>query len=359
MKRTALVLTLSIVWSATACAQDIDKELAFAQIAAGPGLNSVLNIANRGTTTYTGSFNLFTMSADGSSSLAWNPTINGTATTNGQLAISIPAGNTQTLTITAPSLQVGFGTITPTGSSSTDDSSFLEGDLTYYFMSGQTVTDSVGVGPSAQIYLTSIPFDNFSNIALALANANSSASVQLTLYSDSGSVANQTLSMAQNAHVAKYLSEIFPGVQLTGGRLDILSQTYIYGIALTQAGSQFSSLPFDAANKMFNWTINFTPTSTTWTGTLNARLVGSLVDFHVTTLTKNGQPISEPDAYLSGTYINGVGTVMDYSEALNQIQYWTLSSFSLQPTNNGTVQIWSISPFAYLGQGQVTLVPAN
>ena len=357
MKKTALIAALLFWVSATVSAQSVGKSLAFAQIASGGVWESVINVTNRGTTTYTGSLSLFTMSSDGSSPQPWNPIVNGTYVTGGQMAISLPAGNTRTLTITAPNLQVGFGTITPAAPSTTDDTSFVEGALTYYFLSGGAIVDSIGVEPSSPIYLTTIPFDDFSNITLALANANVAAtSVNLRMYSASSQVlGTATLPLAGKAHVAKYLSEIFPSIQGgLAGRLDIECDAPIYGVALTQAGSQFSSLPFQPAVKVYNWTINFQ--GIIKTGLLSTRLSGSLGDSMSATLT----PTQETPRYISGTFTSGAFTKVDYDVSNNQIEYWSLSSYSFSaPTINGTVRIWTINPFTYQGQGTITLTAAN
>jgi len=61
VKKTTFAIVLFCFPAITVYAQGIGKSLAFAQIAAGGSLESILNLTNRGTTTYTGSFNLFTM----------------------------------------------------------------------------------------------------------------------------------------------------------------------------------------------------------------------------------------------------------------------------------------------------------
>ena len=167
MKKAALIAGLFLFLSTTSFAQSIDKTLAFAQIASGGVWVSIINVTNRGTTTYTGSLNFYTMASDDIHPLPWNPVVNGITITNGRMSISIPAGSTQTLTITAQNLQTGFATITPTAPSDTDQTSFVEGTLIYHFLSGDTIIDSIGIQPSSQIYMTTIPFDDLSTIALA------------------------------------------------------------------------------------------------------------------------------------------------------------------------------------------------
>jgi hypothetical protein len=175
MNKATLVTVSFVFLSVTAFAQEISvgKSLVFPQVAAGGGWETILNLTNRGTTTYAGSLNLFNTAADGSPQ-TWSPVINGTAITNGQMNISISPGNTVTYTFTEPGgTQAGFCKISPVSPSDSDETSFVEGNLTYYVMSGSSITDSIGIEPSGQIFLATIPFNNFSSICLALANVTS------------------------------------------------------------------------------------------------------------------------------------------------------------------------------------------
>jgi hypothetical protein len=362
MKKAAYVIGLFFLLSSTVFAQSICKSLAFAQIASGGAWETVINVTNRGTTTYTGFLSLHTMGADGITPMPWNPIVNGTKVTNSQMAILIPAGSMQTLTITAENLETGFGTITPSAPSDSNQTSFVEGSLTYFYLSGNEVLDSIGVEPSNQIYLTTIPFDKFASIAFALANTNANtASVNLTVYSASTPVqvlGTTTLSLARNAHVAEYLYQVFPSIaEEVPGRLDIECDIPIYGLALTQVGSQFSSLPFLPAVKGYTWTENFTPTGTVKTGTLGARLGGALLQYQKTTLT----PVQEASRYLGGTYSDGALSMVDFDFAAGQVRYWTFNSFSFSMSMvTGTVKLYSLTPaYSYLGQGSITLVAAG
>ncbi len=361
MKKAAFVVALFSLLSGTVAAQSIGKSLAFAQIASGGNWETVINIANRGTTTYTGLLNLYTMSATGTP-LQWNPSVNGMKISNGRLSILIPAGSMQTLTITAADLETGFATISPAAPSDADQTSFIEGSLTYYYFSGKDVVDSIGVEPSAPTYLTTIPFDNFSEIAFALANTNAkTASVNLSVYAASspGQVLGTTvISLAQNAHVAEYLSQVFAGIQDgTPGRLEIECDIPIYGLALTQAGSQFSSLSFQPAVRAYTWTENFTPTGTLKTGTMSLSLSGSLLQYQKTTMT----PSQEAPRLITGIFSGGDFTTVDYDQTAGQVRYWRFSAFSLSMSSIvGTVKIYSLTPsYSYLGQGTVTLVAAS
>ena len=77
MKKTSFSLAvLLLLLPVTGFTSDpmIGRDLAFAQIAVGGGYETVLNLTNRGTTTYTGTFSLFRGSGQ-----AWSPLVNGNA----------------------------------------------------------------------------------------------------------------------------------------------------------------------------------------------------------------------------------------------------------------------------------------
>jgi len=377
MRKMTFVAALSLLLPTMALAQTMEKSLAFAQVAVGGSspeiLETILNLTNRGTTTYNGTLNLFTMSNN--SPQPWSPIVNGdaNAVTNGEMAISLNAGNTTTLTLTGgATLAVGFATITPTGSSSTDETSFVEGTLTYYFMNGTAstnITNSVGISPSDALYLTTIPFDNFNNIALALANTNATtASVNLLLYSaENVSMGNQTLTIPTNGHVAEYLSEIFTNVTMTGARLDIDSDTSIVAVAVTDVNSQFSSLPLLPSVKTFNWTIDWNSavgTESTRGGTVSFRFYNSQGESQSTILTKNGNPVANPHSnYVIGTFsTSGYGSYT-FDPTNNEVTHWqatSLLSFS-SPVITGTAEIWGFdgTTFTYKGEGTLTLTATN
>jgi hypothetical protein len=177
MKKTSFSLAvLLFLLPVTGFARDpmIGKDLAFAQIAVGGGYETVLNLAHRGTTTYTGTFSLFRQSGQ-----AWSPLINGNAINNGKLDISLGPGATTTLKLTASgTTEAGFGTIKASNSNNT---SFLEGTLTYFVKTGtkwtvlsQPSNDITSYNPISDIYST-----------FALANAKATpATVGFRLWSE-------------------------------------------------------------------------------------------------------------------------------------------------------------------------------
>jgi hypothetical protein len=368
MKKIAFVALLFLMLSPTAFAQKIAKALAFAQIAAGgtsPEIwETIVNLTNRGTNTYTGVFTLYTMSSG--TPQPWNPIVNGDANTftNGQMVISLSPGTTTTLTLTGGSTTLtGFGIITPTSSSSTDETSFVEGTLTYYVMNGDTVTDSIGIPPSDQLYITTIPFDTFENIGLALANGNATAStLTLNLYSSSGEqMGSQQLVLQPNEHVAEYLYQIFSNVQMTGGRLDIFSDTSFYGVAVTDVNNQFSSLPLLPAVKTFNWTVNFG--ASVLTGTVSFQFHGTQGAYQSTILTRNGNPVANPSIrYVVGTFNAPTFSAYDVDQPDNEIQYWSFGALSFSmPVVAGDVEIWTISntTITFQGQGTISMTATN
>ncbi|MFZ0429264.1 MAG: hypothetical protein WAO20_14180 [Acidobacteriota bacterium] len=243
--------------TASATAQYLlpQKDLSFAQVAAGPTIESVLTLTNRGPYEkgYNGSLRL-TQGPDG---VPWNPLINGERVTNGRYAVTVEQDDIVTLHITDDTLAVGQALL---GADDTYLDNFIEGTLTYFVRSGDTITDSVGVGPGQEFYLASLPFDNFRDIGLALANAGSpnpddtppDAQASVTLLNPSGEiVATRTVDLVPGAQSAQFLYQLFDGVQgiqdLTVGKIEIASLTPIVGTALTQVNLQISSLPLNPA----------------------------------------------------------------------------------------------------------------
>ena len=247
MRAITFLAVLPFLFSVTSFAQipTIGKDFAVAQIAAGGGWETVLNLTNRGTTTYTGTLNLF-RSSDQGPGPAWNPQVNGNAISGGRFNLSLRSGETMTLWITESPTATESGFCVLRGSS-IDETSFIEGTVTYYTKSEGKVTDSVGVAPGGGTYLAVLPFEDFRSIALALANANTTAAtVRMKLFSASGepvSTLTPPMILQPNQQRALYLWQLFPNVQMTSGRLDIQSDVTILGTALTDAGTQFSSLP--------------------------------------------------------------------------------------------------------------------
>jgi hypothetical protein len=247
------------------------KDLVFPQVAAGGEYESWITVANRGPETWSGE-----MQFRRGQGVAWNPVVNGARLLNGNLSISVNAGATRTLKVTLPgSLEAGYCII------AADDlelTNFIEGHLTYYVSEGASVADAVGVVPAAQFMATSLPFESFNSIALALVNSDfqgRSANLQLRILNDSNVQVGQTqfLTLINGEYTAQYLSGLFPNTTLGRGRLEIESNVPISGIALTQAtGKQLSSLPFGSTTRTYSVVstggrVNFTRL-TLWTESL-------------------------------------------------------------------------------------------
>jgi hypothetical protein len=365
MKSRCLFALAVFVWPVLMAAQNFvpGKSAAFAQIAAGGGYTSVINLTNRGTTTYSGTISLFQ-----GSNQSWSPVINGTPVSNGSAPVTIAPGATVTLTITLPGgVAVGFATITTTDNSLTNS---VEGTLTYYIRSGTgagtgAAMDSVGIPPAKEIYLTTIPFDDFNTVAVALVNLNPfGVTAKMTVFSGTGQVVstlNQPLSNMQ--HLPQYLSQFFPGVSLTRGRLEIQCDSLIIGEALTQVqGGQFSSLPFSPAIK------TYTGYSTAGgghssTGELYLWIDGSSVTIYARVLTEGGSPVQGDQGFFTGQISNNGLTFYEMgqnSSGDTYIQYWTCDSFSISaPTVACPWTSIFLNPVSPGATGTMTLTATN
>jgi hypothetical protein len=248
-------LCLFLAFAPLPClAQRIGKGLSFAQIAFGGGYETVINLTNRGTATYSGNLVLrptdptrpFPARVNGSPLNAGNAaaiTLNPGAT----LSLSITSGDASLGTVT------GFAIVSP---AQAQLPYLLEGNLTYYLRSANgTITDSVGVAPSTPTLGTAIPFDDFETVALALANNGpQTTTIRLTVFDDKNAqVGATTQTLAGNQQVPRFLFQFFPGVSLTRGRVEIQSDFPFLGTALTFVeGSQASSLPFLSSMKLYD-----------------------------------------------------------------------------------------------------------
>ena len=242
-----------LVWLgfiAVAAAQNYypKKDAAFGQVVVGGGYETVINLTNRGTQPYAGTLGLFRTVNE--QSAAWNPTVNGATVQNGEYDVEIQPQATVTLRLTGTQLEAGAAILL------SDDlmlDNLIEANLTYLIVEGGKVSDSVGISPSKEFYRASIPFEEFSEMALALVNGDltreRTASVELDLFSSDGDPVGSTrvIRLGSLAHTARFLHELFPGQTLQRGKVEIASDFPIFGTALTFSGGQFSSLPLDPA----------------------------------------------------------------------------------------------------------------
>ena len=332
------------------------KDLVFGQVAAGGGYETVLNVTNRGTITYTGTMYLLTGNGN-----PWTPFVNGVLA-NGTVNVSILPGVTQSYHITVNG-GVQAGTVFIFTSSTANDN-FLEGNLTYFIRSGSTITDSVGVSPSSEFYLSTVAFEDFSTIALALNNGDATAShvahLTLRLFNENNAnVATKTLDLCGHAcHMAQFLSEIFPGTSLGRGRLEISTADYpVYGTALTFVNNQFSSLPLGGSPRAYTFATNTPAFGITTSGDASLWVDGIYVRGYVRFTRLNGGTLANPETYfLGGRLIGTTLRVSFYADGSNEvfggtaanayirIPNFTFSANSLNDANNIFVVTW-VDPF--------------
>jgi hypothetical protein len=243
--RAGIALT-ALLLASQAFGQNLSpqKDIMFGQLAAGGGYETLLTLTNRGTTVYNGTLKFFT----GAQGNPWSPQVNGAAVTAGTLALALQPGETRSLRITLPgsTTESAFGVA---AGSSMEQTSFIEGNLTYFtYASGsaRTMTESVGVPPSGEFFRATLPFEDFSTIALALANLNrSSANITLTVYNELSALTgtNSLAALGRFGHSVGFLWQYFPGLTMGRGRLEITSDVPVAGTALTFINGLVSSLP--------------------------------------------------------------------------------------------------------------------
>jgi hypothetical protein len=202
--------------------------------------------------------------------------------------------------------------------------SFIEGSLTYYVSSGSAAQDAshsvqtasaesgalifegVGVPPSEEFFKTTIPFEDFSTVALALANVNVGppANVTLSVFSESNQLkGTKSIPLGPHEHSVSFLWEQFPSLTMGSGQLDIESDKAIFGTALTfvqrsvsPAGSLFSSLPMLPTPYAYPFR---TPTSgINLEGELSLWANGLVVEGYIRLLKVSGLASSPPETYL-------------------------------------------------------------
>ena len=166
---------------------------------------------------------------------------------NGEYSLEIPPKSTATIRLTGDRLESGAAVVV---SQDLLLDNFIETNLTYFVRSGESVADSVGVSPSKEFYLASVPFQELNSIALALVNGDLSgqrvAHVLVRLFTEGGSqLATKTLELGSFFHDARFLSELFPGLNLQRGKVEISSDIPIFGTALTLEEGEISSLPLE------------------------------------------------------------------------------------------------------------------
>ena len=174
-----------------------------------------------------------------------------------------------------------------------------ETNLTYLVLRNGQVSDSVGIAPSKEFYRASIPFEKFTETALALANGDLSgekrARVELSLFSGDGDPLGpkKIITLGPLSHLAKFLHEHFPGQTLAGGKVEIASDFPIFGTALTFSGGQFSSLPLDPAPVTYS--VRLEVDETYATGELALWTEGSFIRGYMVISAVNDVAFEDPE----------------------------------------------------------------
>lgn len=297
------LLIFAFLVSGTAHSQILNpqKDLAFSQLAAGDGWETVLVVTNRGTSIYSGVMKLYR--ANG---IAWNPRINGVAPSNGSLPVSLSAGETKSYKITLQGgVEAGFAVIT---ANTMDQKSFIEGNLTYFVHASGTVIESVGMLPSTEFYRATLPSDDLATLALALVNLNATpAVITLKAYNETNVQLGGTVTLpelATNQHMAEYVWQRIAGLSGVRGRIEIQSNVPVMGAALTDINGLFSSLPLSAAPHSYEYstTISGIPIG----GQLGMWIEGAYIKGYLSVTMANNAPLNPPGNFLfHGVYLGG------------------------------------------------------
>lgn len=331
------------------------RDIVFGQVAAGGDYETVITLTNRGTQTYDGTMKFY--QGEGKN---WNPAVNGTPITDGKIPVSIVAGATVTYHVTGSSLSAGFACIMASGQAQTN---FVEGNLTYLIRSGATLMDSVGVSPSTEFYLSAIPFEDFSSIALALANGdntNKTARVTLTLYSETNAnLGSKDLSLGPSWHTPQFLSEFFKNVQLTKGRIEIVSDIPIFGTALTLLSGQFSSLPLLPSQRAYTFSAN-APGGENFAGDASIWAEGPFVKGYIRVTNYNGASMTAAPYLLYGRLVNGTLMLFTWANTAPYVyqegtMYLKIDNFSFATNSYTADWIATSVPDVQSDRGRITL----
>ena len=281
------------------------KDLIFTQVVAGSGFDSSIAVTNRGTYTYEGRIE-FTTGADGA---LWNPIVNNTRVTAGNLEIAIAPDQTKVFYIKETSLKVGYAVFL---SIDWSVDNHLEGNLTYFSYDSAGIQDAVGVPESREFYLSSLPYSNFYDVGLSLANADlygsGPADVRILLFYQNGEIATQcSVELASYGHFSKFLSELpwedplYTLDPVTIGKVEIESSVAISGIAMTitdGAGgkAEISTLPIDATPILYAFTMD-ADNGDVYEGELSIWIEGYFVKGYMHITGVNGEYFDDPYIY--------------------------------------------------------------
>lgn len=287
------------------------KDLVFSQVFAGPAGSdtyySSIAVTNRGSRTYYGTLWFVT----GAAGDLWTPKVNGTRISDLGLDVVIGPDETRSYQVTETSFKVGYAVFI------SDDFSLdnhIEGNLTYYSSRGGSLLDAIGVPESQEIRISSLPFDSFRDVGLALAHpdlfeSGAPALVDVWLFDEDGTqIANTVITLDPGEHFARYLWELDWNTSIPSnfgpvGKVEISSSQAISGISMlispgSEAGAQISTLPLGGTP--LNYAITFdgtagASTGETYTGELTLWIEGFFVKGYLQLTEINGSPVSNPD----------------------------------------------------------------
>ena len=161
--------------------------------------------------------------------------------------------------------------------------------------------------------------------------------------------------------MAKYLRQLFPGVQMTGGRLEIQSDAPIIGTVLTDSSGQLSSLPLLPAVKAY--TFSATVLGSILTGELSLWIDGLSVQGYLRTLASNGVPPPSVTTLNLGGSLAGEALQWYTSAPAGQeglLSFGIIKPFrATKATQQGPVWLYNNLNQSMLGQGQITLTAVN
>ncbi|UCF35872.1 MAG: hypothetical protein JSU96_13685, partial [Acidobacteriota bacterium] len=163
---------------------------------------------------------------------------------------------------------------------------------------------------SREFYLASVPFEDFRSIGLALANGDLSETltnqVRLDVLSAAGEVlASKVIELGPLGHRARFLTEFFPEVELTSGKIEIYARNPIYGTALRLENGELSSLPLQAAPVAY--TVRMTASDdTVFDGELSLQGEGFFLVGMLAVTSVNGTAVQNPvNSLATGHLLDG------------------------------------------------------
>lgn len=177
----------------------------------------------------------------------------------------------------------------------------------------------------------------------------------MTLFDDlNAQMGTATQPLASNQQVPKFLDQYFPGVRMTRGRVEIQSDGFFIGTALTYVkGSQASSLPFLPSIKLYDLTT--TLPGETGTGHFYMAFDGFYVKAYNVD-TQNGIPQPGSFTNLTGIMENGALELFARDAEGPLVLYVRILAFSpSKDIQSAQIVFYSEDPPGLAGQGTVTI----